>query len=270
MSKRTLLNKFFKYMGVDDDIMKDYIDLSLIILNEELQEELPAGFGIMCLLSGYVEDFFEEELLGAIEECGLDIELDPDDYELDLFLHLARYSDWKDGIEEVLDYFNDLIEGNDLPVELEEEDFKIDGNMSCNEIRGWSQTIANKLYAHGYSVVLFYTGSDGIYLSLVETKYVDKLKTVIDELFEEYEFSASFITGSISNSNGENIRCFECYEGDSSKFWNISWDETSYTVTYGKIGTDGSSKTKETDDVTADVEKLIKSKIKKGYYETNN
>lgn len=55
----------------------------------------------------------------------------------------------------------------------------------------------------------------------------------------------------------------------SNKFWNIEWNETSYTVTYGRVGSVGVSKTKEVSDILKEVEKLIKEKTKKGYVENN-
>jgi len=60
----------------------------------------------------------------------------------------------------------------------------------------------------------------------------------------------------------------EYVEGTSSKFWRIVVDGNEHTVTFGKIGTAGQSKTKTFDDAAAaqeDADKLIKSKRKKGY-----
>jgi predicted DNA-binding WGR domain protein len=58
----------------------------------------------------------------------------------------------------------------------------------------------------------------------------------------------------------------------SSKFWEIEVSGFSHTVRYGKIGTDGISKTKvfgTEDEALMDAEKLMKSKMKKGYVETS-
>lgn len=60
----------------------------------------------------------------------------------------------------------------------------------------------------------------------------------------------------------------EFIEGTSSKFWQVVVEGNTHTVTYGKIGTPGQSKTKTFADATAaqnDANKLIKSKQKKGY-----
>ncbi|MCR9201550.1 MAG: WGR domain-containing protein [Planctomycetaceae bacterium] len=67
-----------------------------------------------------------------------------------------------------------------------------------------------------------------------------------------------------------NPRLFELKEGTSDKFWEISLDGTSHTVRYGRVGTDGQSKTKdfETEQkAQASCEKLIKQKTGKGYRE---
>ena len=56
----------------------------------------------------------------------------------------------------------------------------------------------------------------------------------------------------------------------SDKFWKIEVTGNTHTVTYGRAGTSGTSKTKtfESDSLALnDAEKLIKSKMKKGYVE---
>lgn len=63
----------------------------------------------------------------------------------------------------------------------------------------------------------------------------------------------------------------EYNDGSSHKFWHISVAESSHTVNYGRIGTEGQFKTKQFDSPEAalkDGEKLLNSKIKKGYKET--
>jgi len=59
-------------------------------------------------------------------------------------------------------------------------------------------------------------------------------------------------------------------DGTSDKFWEIQTSGDSHTVTYGRNGTDGQSKTKTFDTeeaCLADAEKLIREKTKKGYSE---
>ena len=61
---------------------------------------------------------------------------------------------------------------------------------------------------------------------------------------------------------------YEFIEGSSKKFWEISLEGTSFTTTYGRIGTDGQTSMKEFDsEAKADTEykKLITEKTKKGY-----
>ena len=58
--------------------------------------------------------------------------------------------------------------------------------------------------------------------------------------------------------------------GSSNKFWNITIEGNTHTVTYGRAGTKGTSTTKEFADEAATIksaEKLIKGKIRKGYVE---
>ncbi len=57
-------------------------------------------------------------------------------------------------------------------------------------------------------------------------------------------------------------------DGSSNKFWKIELDGESHTVTFGRVGTDGQSKTKDFDDAEAakkSFDKLIEQKVKKGY-----
>ncbi|MBE8714885.1 DUF6493 family protein [Sphingobacterium hungaricum] len=59
-------------------------------------------------------------------------------------------------------------------------------------------------------------------------------------------------------------------DGSSDKFWEIQTNDNSHTVTYGRNGTSGQSKTKSFDSEDAclkDAEKLILEKTKKGYSE---
>ncbi|MEQ8791332.1 MAG: STM4015 family protein [Pirellulaceae bacterium] len=59
-------------------------------------------------------------------------------------------------------------------------------------------------------------------------------------------------------------------DAKSSKFWNIELDGARHTVTYGRLGTSGQSKTKEfpaPEKALADFNKLVASKLAKGYVE---
>lgn len=59
----------------------------------------------------------------------------------------------------------------------------------------------------------------------------------------------------------------------SSKFWEIELDGVSHTVRYGRIGSEGWTLTKEFDstkEARESAEKLIESKVKKGYEEVDS
>lgn len=59
----------------------------------------------------------------------------------------------------------------------------------------------------------------------------------------------------------------------SNKFWKIEVHENRHTVTYGRVGSDGTSKTKEFKDhetALKDATKLVAAKKKKGYVESNS
>jgi len=66
------------------------------------------------------------------------------------------------------------------------------------------------------------------------------------------------------------MRRFELVEGSSSKFWQIDQDGNKLTIQWGKIGTAGQSQVKDFPDdskATAEHDKLVKEKTKKGYTE---
>lgn len=61
---------------------------------------------------------------------------------------------------------------------------------------------------------------------------------------------------------------YEFVEGSSSKFWEITLEGTSFTTTYGRIGTDGQTTMKEYDSeekARKEHDKLVAEKEKKGY-----
>ena len=66
------------------------------------------------------------------------------------------------------------------------------------------------------------------------------------------------------------MRRFELVEGTSSKFWEIALDGTSFTVRFGRIGTQGQSQEKSwptADKAKSEHDKLVAEKTKKGYEE---
>jgi predicted DNA-binding WGR domain protein len=61
---------------------------------------------------------------------------------------------------------------------------------------------------------------------------------------------------------------YEFSEGSSNKFWEITLDGSSFTTTYGRIGTDGQTSLKEWDSdekAKKEYDKLVAEKVKKGY-----
>ena len=57
-------------------------------------------------------------------------------------------------------------------------------------------------------------------------------------------------------------------DAKSNKFWQIEAKGSSINILYGKVGTNGQTsvkKAKSPDAAKTEVEKLIKSKLKKGY-----
>ena len=65
-------------------------------------------------------------------------------------------------------------------------------------------------------------------------------------------------------------RYFEFVGGGSSKFWSVSQEGDAVTVHFGRIGTNGQTKTKEhgdADEAAAAAAKLIKEKLGEGYVE---
>ncbi len=65
-------------------------------------------------------------------------------------------------------------------------------------------------------------------------------------------------------------RLFHFQDGKSNKFWEIELSGNSFTVRFGKIGTNGQTQTKEFDDdvkTEKEYDKLVAEKRKKGYVE---
>ncbi len=67
------------------------------------------------------------------------------------------------------------------------------------------------------------------------------------------------------------MRTFQFSDAKSHKFWNIEVTGTSFTVTYGKIGTNGQSQSKTfatPEKAQSEADKLVREKTGKGYVET--
>jgi predicted DNA-binding WGR domain protein len=66
-------------------------------------------------------------------------------------------------------------------------------------------------------------------------------------------------------------RHFTCTEDGASKFWEVGVNETRLTLRFGRLGTNGQTQTKEfttSDAARREQDKLIRSKLAKGYVET--
>jgi predicted DNA-binding WGR domain protein len=69
------------------------------------------------------------------------------------------------------------------------------------------------------------------------------------------------------------VRRFEFKDSRSYKFWEINVEGSSYTVRYGKVGTDGVTQTKSfatPDKAATDADKKLRSKVAKGYAEVGS
>lgn len=67
------------------------------------------------------------------------------------------------------------------------------------------------------------------------------------------------------------MRTFQFSDAKSHKFWNIDVSGSSFTVTYGKVGTAGQTQTKSfptPEKAQAEADKLVREKTGKGYRET--
>ena len=75
-----------------------------------------------------------------------------------------------------------------------------------------------------------------------------------------------------SDSSAAGKRYFELVNDKSSKFWEVSVADSTVTVRYGRIGTDGTTKPKDfatPEAATAHADKLIDQKTAKGYAEAS-
>jgi len=78
------------------------------------------------------------------------------------------------------------------------------------------------------------------------------------------------VVGSVSKLTSTQPRCFEFQDAKSNKFWEITLNDKSVTVRYGRQGTDGQTNVKEFPDAAAaqkHAAKLIEEKTGKGYVE---
>lgn len=85
--------------------------------------------------------------------------------------------------------------------------------------------------------------------------------------------SAKAKTSATPSTTAAGTRRFEFVEGGSSKFWEISLNGQDLTTRWGRIGSDGQTKTKTfptNDKAQAENNKLIEEKTEKGYTESSS
>lgn len=89
----------------------------------------------------------------------------------------------------------------------------------------------------------------------------------MDSMEENSDDVASSLGGAPESSDK---RRFEFVDGKSNKYWEIQLHRTSFTVSWGRIGTAGQTQTKDfptEGKAQHEYEKLVEEKLKKGYEE---
>ncbi len=161
----------------------------------------------------------------------------------------------------------------------EEYDSKINPTLKFNkvQIETMLETICDWFLKYGYHAEgyrsIYYCANplaeDWIKERINNKKWLNKFAHIStfyapldEELNEALESALEFIEDEKHNAD------LVFKDDKSQKFWKIEHYGSGYTVTYGKIGTEGQSKTKEFDsreEAYKVGDKLIASKLKKGY-----
>ena len=98
-------------------------------------------------------------------------------------------------------------------------------------------------------------------LSTIDGK---KNKKRIEAIIEHFLNFSCKLNIDTNNSKKNIVQIKLIYEDDkSNKFWNIEYTSDEYKVNYGKKNTNGKKQYKKSN--IKDIEKLIESKLKKGY-----
>ena len=98
-------------------------------------------------------------------------------------------------------------------------------------------------------------------LSTIDGK---KNKKRIEAIIEHFLNFSNKLNIDTNNSKKNIVQIKLIYEDDkSNKFWNIEYKSNEYKVNYGKKNTNGKKQYKKSN--IKDIEKLIESKLKKGY-----
>ena len=102
-------------------------------------------------------------------------------------------------------------------------------------------------------------------------KGINKTKQLTWRAQQHEKIKRRLLSKNYQKAGGKSNIYLEFREGSSNKFWRIVKDGSKLTTHYGKIGTDGSSTTKDYGSkVDSEYDKLIKSKKSKGYQESKS
>jgi len=175
--------------------------------------------------------------------------------------------DWYEDREAVMDRLLRLLEGHDEDIEedeeeedlVEDEDEKDEPEAEESETDVTADAASSDILAPPQSRPLD-TAPDVAQTSTA---------TQDPELADGGDDSAATIA-TVASSDENRARRFEFTSDKSNKFWEITLSGSTHTVRFGRIGTNGQTKTKQFDDATKakrDYERLIRSKLSKGYRE---
>jgi predicted DNA-binding WGR domain protein/cell wall assembly regulator SMI1 len=125
--------------------------------------------------------------------------------------------------------------------------------------------------AGNHKVIDLAPAKGGVRGQIVDFWHDDGSRTVAGKSFLQWLADANWGAGGEDEEDEGESEGFRRFELDE-KFWSIRLDpgETSFTVRFGKQGTEGQEKTKDFDDAAAakkEYDKLVAEKVKKGYEE---
>jgi DNA ligase-1 len=95
-----------------------------------------------------------------------------------------------------------------------------------------------------------------------------KAAELVEKLAKGTESTAAPAKTTAPDAASSGSRRFEFTEGKSSKFWEVSINDTDVTVRFGRIGTNGQTQTKNfpsADAARNHADKLVNEKLEKGY-----
>ena len=139
--------------------------------------------------------------------------------------------DWHSQREDVLSRLLALIEGKEVPEEVDDDSGIDEEEQSGTEVQGHEE----------------------------DESLESELQIVAEDPPRE--------------ANNSDSRRLEFHSDKSNKFWEISLSGTEHTVKFGRIGTDGQTRTKSFDDDASarrDFDRLVRDKLRKGYEEPDS